>query len=83
MPVTMARSFLGNIMAPKPDQLSYLKAVEKPKWKGTWIGERLANIHDEKELNQRINDADIIIFYAHGKKDLLQNKCNIFICIIL
>jgi hypothetical protein len=66
MPVQTARYLLADLISPKPDQQEWIKMIEKPGWKGAWIGESMSMIEDEEQLNQRIKDADIIIFKAHG-----------------
>lgn len=69
MPVGMARALLADIIAPKPEHLPWIKMIEEPKWKGAWIGESLSEIDNQETLNRRIQEADIVIFKAHGRRN--------------
>ncbi|KAL9554594.1 hypothetical protein MBANPS3_002736 [Mucor bainieri] len=66
LPPTMARYLIADFTAPKKSQMSWIKMIEKPEWKGAWIGPDMAECQDEGQLLQKIRDADMIIYKAHG-----------------
>lgn len=71
LPPTMARYLIADFTAPKRSQMSWIRMIEKPAWKGAWIGPDMAQCHDEGQLLQRIRDADMIIYKAHGNSSVM------------
>ncbi|CAO0803204.1 unnamed protein product [Mucor circinelloides] len=66
LPPTISRYLIADFTAPKKSQLSWIRMIEKPGWRGAWIGPDMAQCQDDGQLLQRIRDADMIIYKAHG-----------------
>lgn len=66
LPPTISRYLIADFTAPKKSQMNWIKMIEKPAWKGAWIGPNMAECQDDGQLFQRIKNADMIIYKAHG-----------------
>ncbi|KAI8644119.1 Alpha/Beta hydrolase protein [Parasitella parasitica] len=66
LPPSISRYLIADFTAPKKSQMSWIKMMETPTWKGAWIGPSIAKYQDDDLLLQRIKDADMIIYKVHG-----------------
>lgn len=78
LPPTISRYLIADFTTPKKSQMNWIKMVEKPTWKGAWIGPNMAECQDDGQLFQRIRNADMIIYKAHGIEYYYYNHETVF-----
>lgn len=71
LPAPAARMILNDITRARKCHLPWIHRVklnphQSQDWSGCWIGDNVQKL-DEQALLKRIHDADIILFYVHGK----------------
>jgi hypothetical protein len=70
LPTPAARFFINDVTKVRKTHLPWIYKVKldpngQQDWHGCWIAENAKNL-TEDALSQRINDADLILFYVHG-----------------
>lgn len=68
LPHLLSRYLIETFTSPTKAQMCWIKMIEKDTWKGAWIGPSMSECNDDAELFSRIQDADLIIYKAHGMK---------------
>jgi hypothetical protein len=67
LPAPAARLILNDITRARKEHKPWIHKIPKnDDWSGCWIGENVSKL-DPEGLTQRINEADIVFFYVHGK----------------
>ncbi|KAI8891265.1 alpha/beta-hydrolase, partial [Backusella circina FSU 941] len=66
LPPMIAKPFAYILTAPTESQREWIKYVDHGTWRGAWIGACMNQCDGKYELLQRIKDADLIIYKAHG-----------------
>jgi hypothetical protein len=77
LPHVLSRYLIEAFTSPTHAQKSWIKMIEKDTWKGAWIGPSMSECTDDAELLCRIQDADLIIYKAHGacKLSVISFQC--------
>jgi hypothetical protein len=67
LPTPAARLILKDVTKPRGIHKPWIhKVAANNDWAGCWIGENIRQL-DKASLMKRINDADVVFFYVHGK----------------
>jgi hypothetical protein len=71
MPAPAARLILNDISKARKSHQPWIHRVKldpnvHQDWSGCWIGENIQHLSQE-ELLVRVHEADIVMFYVHGK----------------
>lgn len=71
LPAPAARLILNDVTKARKSHKPWIYRVKltpnKPQdWSGCWIGENIHNLSPEA-LMKRVYDADLVLFYVHGK----------------